>query len=180
MMKTFSLKSKIGLRIMSFIRGYNHEKYWRRRSIVVDPNNKTPLLIKLYYLWYIKRKDVKFCCFFGTNLNSGSYFEEPPHLPHGPYGIICGHNWYVGKQCTIYHQVTLAGGGKIGDGVVFGAGSKVLKGVTIGSNVRVGANAVVIEDIPDGATVVLQRPRIITPEKKKSARFQATISNQLK
>lgn len=63
---------------------------------------------------------------------------------------------------------------------MFGAGSKVLKGVTIGSNVRVGANAVVIEDIPDGATVVLQRPRIITPEKKKSARFQATISNQLK
>ena len=96
---------------MSWVKGYNHEKYWHRRSIVVDPKNKTPLLIKLYYLWYIKRKDAKFGCSFGTNLNSGSYFETPPYLPHGPYGIICGHNWCVGSQCIIYHQVTLAGGG---------------------------------------------------------------------
>ena len=77
---------------MSWVKGYNHEKYWHRRSIVVDPKNKTPLLIKLYYLWYIKRKDAKFGCSFGTNLNSGSYFETPPYLPHGPYGSSI---WYI-------------------------------------------------------------------------------------
>lgn len=109
-MITFSIKSKIGLRIMSWVRGYNHEKYWHRRSIVVDPTNKTPLLIKLYYLLYIKRIDAKFGCSFGTNLNGGSHFDTPPYLPHGPYGIICGHDWHVGSQYIIYHQVTLAGG----------------------------------------------------------------------
>lgn len=49
---------------------------------------------------------------------------------------------------------------------MLGAGVKVLDNVTIGNNVRIGLNAVVIEDIPDDATVVLQRPRIITKEEK--------------
>lgn len=112
-MKTFSKTNKLGLKIMSIIKGYNHEKYWRRRTIVVDPNNKTNLLVKLYYLFYIKRIDSKFCCSFGTNLNCGSKFKTPPILPHGPYGIIIGHNWNIGAQCIIYHQVTLAGGGVV-------------------------------------------------------------------
>jgi len=100
-MKPFSTKNKIGLKIMSWIRGYNHEKYWRRRSIVVDPDNKTPLIIKLYYLYYIKRIDARFGCSFGTNLNSGSRFAMPPYLPHGSYGIICGHDWEIESQCVI-------------------------------------------------------------------------------
>ena len=160
-MKTFSVKSKLGRKVMSLIRGYNHEKYWKRRSIVVDPNNKTWIILKLYYLYYIKKIDSKFGCSFGTNLNSGSTFETPPFLPHGPYGIICGHDWHVGKNCIIYHQVTLAGGGKIGDNVQLGAGVKVLDNVVIGNNVKVGLNAVVVENIPDNATVVLHKPRII-------------------
>lgn len=160
-MHSFSLHSKLGLRIMQYIRGYNHKKYWSRREKVITPNNGINLLIKLYYLWYIKRIDAIFGCSFGTNLNSGSKFDTPPYLPHGPYGIICGHEWHVGKGCIIYHQVTLAGKGSCGDHCEFGAGSKVRTGVTIGNNVHVGLNAVVIEDIPDNATVVLQKPRII-------------------
>lgn len=148
--------------IMAFFRGYNHKKYWKRRAIVVDPNNKTPKWIKLYYLLYIKRADAKNNCSFGTNLNSGTYFESPPNLPHGPNGIILGHNLKFGKNVTIFHQVTVAnGGGTIGDNVMLGAGSKVLSGVNIGKNVKVGMNAVVIEDVPDNATVVLSKPRII-------------------
>lgn len=146
---------------MSFIRGYNHSKYWRRRGIVVDPNNHTCILMKLYFLWYIKRIDSRFGCSFGTNLNSGSKFATPPLLPHGPYGIIVGHNWDIGKRCVIYHQVTLAGGGSIGDNCMFGAGAKVLGGVKIGNNVKVGLNAIVVENVPDNATVVLHKPRII-------------------
>lgn len=52
-------------------------------------------------------------------------------------------------------------GGKIGDNVTLGAGCFVKSGCNIGNNVKVGANAVVIEDIPDNATVVLQKPRVI-------------------
>lgn len=161
MVRTFSKRNKFGLRIMEIIRGYNHKKYWERRNIVIDPNNHTFILLKLYYLWYIKRIDCRFGCSFGTNLNSGSKFETPPHLPHGPYGIIIGHNWNIGKNCVIYHQVTLAGNGFIGDNCMLGAGAKVLGGVKIGNNVKVGLNAVVIEDIPDDSTVVLTKPRII-------------------
>lgn len=64
----------------------------------------------------------------------------------------------------------ISGGDRIGNNVELGAGSKVNIGVTIGNNVHVGTNAVVIEDIPDGATVVLQRPRIITREEKEGRR----------
>lgn len=163
-MKSFSMTSPFGLKLINFLRGYNHDKYWKRRAEVINPSSKTPLILKLYYLWYIKRKDCKFGCSFGTNLNSGSVFETPPNLPHGPYGIICGHNWHVGKNVTIYHQVTLAGGGKIGDNVLLGAGSKVLDNVCIGNNVKVGLNAIVIDDIPDFSTVVLEKPRVILKE----------------
>lgn len=121
-----------------------------------------PKLIRLYYLFWIKRVDAKHHCSFGTNLNAGAEFATPPFLPHGPNGIICGHDIKVGAKCIIYHQVTIAGGNVvIGERTELGAGAKVLLNVTIGNNVKVGSNAVVIEDIPDNATVVLNRPRII-------------------
>lgn len=160
-MKTLSLESKFNLWVSSWLKGYNHAKYWRRRAIVIDPYNKTPLLIKLYYLCWIKRVDAKFCCSFGTNLNNGSRFKTPPILPHGPYGIICGHDWSFGSNCIIYHQTTFAGGGTIGDNCMIGAGAKILNGVTIGDNVKVGMNAIVIDDIQSDSTVVLSRPRIL-------------------
>ncbi len=58
-------------------------------------------------------------------------------------------------------RLLLCRGGKIGDNVLLGAGSKVLPSVNIGNNVKVGANCVVVEDVFDNATVVLPKPRII-------------------
>lgn len=148
--------------ILSFVHGYNHEKYWRRRNVVVNPLAKIPIIVKLYYLYWIKRVDARHHCSFGTYLNKGAYFVTPPSLPHGPNGIIVGHDAQVGSNCIIYHQVTIAGGNvKIGNKTELGAGAKVLPNVTIGNNCHIGANAVVVEDVPDGATCVLQKPRII-------------------
>lgn len=159
-------KSGIQQLLLNFIHGYNHKKYWRRRSIVIDPKARTPLLLKLYYLFWIKRVDARHHCSFGTNLNSGAYFATPPFLPHGPNGIICGHDIKVGENCIIYHQVTIAGGNvTIGDNTELGAGSKILPNVTVGNNCHIGANAVVVEDVPDYATCVLQKPRIILKNK---------------
>lgn len=76
-MEPFNQNNKIGRKIMSFIKGYNHEKYWRRRSIVIDPTNKVNTLIKLYYLYYIKKIDAKNLCSFGTNINAGAFFVTP-------------------------------------------------------------------------------------------------------
>ena len=148
--------------VISLLKGYNHEKYWRRRAIVIDPNAKTPLLIKLYYLYYIKRKDARLYCSFGTGLGYSAQFATPPYLPHGPHGIIVGHEAKVGAGCIIYHQVTIAGGNVvIGDRTELGAGAKVLPNVKIGNFCHVGANAVVEEDMPDHSTCVMQKPRII-------------------
>lgn len=162
-MKPFSFQHKLGRVLLSWIQHYNHEKYWKRRDIVINPNDKTYLLLKLYYLYYIKRTDAYHNCSFGTNLNSGAYFATPPHLPHGPKGIIVGHDVRIGANSIIYQQVTIAQGGvKILNNVLIGAGAKILPGVSIGNNVKVGANAVVVEDVPDNATVVLPKPRIIS------------------
>ena len=49
----------------------------------------------------------------------------------------------------------------IGDDVYIGPGAKIFGGIKIGNNVRIGANCVVFEDVPDNATVVLQKPRVI-------------------
>lgn len=98
-------------------------------------------------------------------MNAGAEFATPPFLPHGPNGIICGHDIKVGAGCIIYHQVTIAGGNVvIGDRVELGAGAKILPNVTIGNYCHVGANAVVVEDMPDYSTCVMQKPRIITKQ----------------
>lgn len=107
-MPPFSFDSRVGRRILSFIRHYNHKKYWKRRAVVTNPDDKTSLLKKLYYLYYIKRTDAYHNCSFGTNLNSGAYFATPPHLPHGPNGIIVGHDVVIGSNCTICQQVTIS------------------------------------------------------------------------
>lgn len=162
-MKPFSSNSKIGLYINSVVKGYNHEKYWKRRRIVTNPVNHSSTFVKLYYLYYLKRKDARFNCSFGTNINSGAQFKSPPNLPHGPYGIIVGHHVRIGKNCTIYQQVTIASQSvEIGNNVLIGAGAKILNNIKIGNNVKIGANAVVVVDIPDDATVVMHKPKILT------------------
>jgi serine O-acetyltransferase len=63
---------------------------------------------------------------------------------------------------TMFHGSTLGGTGKekgkrhptIGNGVLIGAGAKILGNITIGTNSRVGANSVVLHDVPEGSTVV--------------------------
>lgn len=64
--------------MLSVMSGYNHKKYWLRREVVVNPLAKVNPLVKMYYLFYIKRVDYKHCCSFGTSYNSGSQFDTPP------------------------------------------------------------------------------------------------------
>lgn len=42
-----------------------------------------------------------------------------------------------------------------------GAGAKLIGNIKIGDNVKIGANCIVVEDVPDGSTVVMEKPRII-------------------
>lgn len=58
-------------------------------------------------------------------------------------------------------MITAHGEVEIMDNVMIGACEKILPNVCIGSFVKVGANCVVVKDVPDNATVVLPKPRII-------------------
>lgn len=149
-------------KVMAVLSGFNADKYWRRRAIVVNPRAGVNWLLKLYYLLWIKRVDAKHSSSFGTQYNRGPKILTPPYLPHGLNGIIVGSDAQIGTGVIIYHQVTIAGSNVvIGNNVELGAGAKILPNVRIGNNVHVGANCIVVEDIPDNATVVLQKPRII-------------------
>lgn len=148
----------------SVVQHYNHEKYWRFRAIVTDPNRGSRLG-DLRRLYYIKRADAFNNASMGTHRNQGAVFAAPPRLPHGLNGIIVSHNAVIGDHCTIFHQVTIGegrgGAPTIGNNVLIGAGAKIIGGIHIGDNVKIGAGCVVAHDIPDGATVVCAEPRII-------------------
>lgn len=147
----------------SWVQRYDHEKYWRYRAVVVDPG-KGSRIGDLFRLFYIKRADAFNNATMGTHRNCGARFLTTPNLPHGINGIVISHNAVIGKNCTIFHQVTIGegrnGAPMIGDNVFIGAGAKVIGGVRIGNNVKIGAGCVVAKDIPDGATVVCIAPRI--------------------
>lgn len=76
-------------------------------------------------------------------------------------GIVIGETAVVGDNCTLFHNVTLGGTGKIsgdrhpklGNSVIIGAGSCILGNIKIGNDVKIGCGSVVLKDVPDGVTV---------------------------
>jgi serine O-acetyltransferase len=85
-------------------------------------------------------------------------------IAHG-YGTILNAD-RIGANCWIHQQVTIGwdyGGGRptLEDDVFIGAGAKVLGSVVVGRGARIGANAVVLEDVPPGATAVGVPARIV-------------------
>ena len=111
--KPKEISSRLG-RILNYllesIQGFHYKKYWKRRDYVINPNKGNKLL-KVYYLFWIKRVDAKNHCSFGTSYNHGALFKTPPLLPHGPNGIIVGHDAVIGANCLMFQQVTIAEGG---------------------------------------------------------------------
>ena len=98
----------------------------------------------------------------GIEIHPGVKIGRRVFLDHG-LGIVIGETTVIGDDCTIYQGVTLGGtslykGAKrhptLGKGVVVSAGAKVLGGFTVGDGARIGSNAVVLKEIPAGATAV--------------------------
>src|SRR2546422_5250709 len=97
----------------------------------------------------------------GIEIHPGAQIGRCVFIDHGMGGVI-GETAEVGNGCTIYQGVTLGGtslyrGAKrhptLGEGVVVGAGAKVLGGFKVGDVARIGSNAVVVKEVPAGATV---------------------------
>lgn len=149
---------------------YNDKKYWNMKSKL--NNKKTSKIIKIYYLFRMKKMEAFNCASLGNRLSGGSYFCEKPNLPHGIKGIFITDTSEIGENVTIFQQVTIGlkdfsgdRGPIIGNNVVIGTGAKIIGPVKIGNNVKIGANCIVVKDIPDNATVVMQEPRIIIKER---------------
>lgn len=155
--------------INNFCSHYNDKKYWNMKFKL---NNKNvPKILKCYYLFRMKKMEAFNCASLGNRLSGGSNFLEKPNLPHGIKGIFITDTSKIGKNVTILQQVTIGlkdftggGGPTIGNNVIIGVGAKIIGPITIGNNVKIGANCIVVQDIPDNATVVMQKPRIIIKE----------------
>nr|WP_188577379.1 serine O-acetyltransferase [Azorhizobium oxalatiphilum] len=105
-----------------------------------------------------------------VDIHPGARIGQRFFIDHGA-GVVIGETAEVGDDVTLYHGVTLGGTswtpGKrhptLLDGVLVGAGAKILGPITVGPGARVGANSVVIEDVAPGMTVVGIPGRVVKP-----------------
>ncbi|HMV20591.1 MAG TPA: serine O-acetyltransferase [Rhodocyclaceae bacterium] len=103
-----------------------------------------------------------------VDIHPGATIGRRFFIDHGA-GVVIGETAEIGNDVTLYHGVTLGGTswnkGKrhptLADGVVVGAGAKILGPIRIGERVRVGANSVVVKEVPADRTVVGVPGRIV-------------------
>jgi serine O-acetyltransferase len=106
----------------------------------------------------------------GIEIHPGAMIGRRVFIDHG-MGIVIGETAEIGDDTTLYHAVTLGGtswnAGKrhptLGRNVVIGAGAKILGPILVGDGAKIGSNAVVVRDVPAGATAVGVPARIATP-----------------
>lgn len=104
----------------------------------------------------------------GIEIHPGAVIGRRVFIDHGA-GVVIGETAEIGDDVTLYQGVTLGGTGKehgkrhptLGNGVIVGAGAKVLGPIRLGDNVKVGAGAIVLKPVPDGCTVVGNPGRIV-------------------
>ncbi len=104
----------------------------------------------------------------GIEIHPGASIGRRFFVDHGT-GVVIGETAEIGNDVTLYQGVTLGGrtfnAGKrhptLGNNVVVGAGAKILGPFLVGDDARVGSNAVVLEAVPEGATVVGVPGRIV-------------------
>jgi serine O-acetyltransferase len=123
--------------------------------------------------WRFLGRFVSWTSRFLTNIDihPGATIGHRFFIDHGA-GVVIGETAEVGDDVTLYHGVTLGGTtwspGKrhptLEDGVVVGAGAKILGPITVGRGTRVGANSVVIEATPPDVTVVGIPARVVRPQ----------------
>lgn len=123
----------------------------------------------------------------GIEIHPGATIGDGLFIDHG-MGVVIGETAVIGNNCTIYHNVTLGGRGHaigerrhpiIGDNVLVGAGAKLLGPITVGNDANIGANAVVLHDVPDRATVVGVPGKIVRIEGQSTKSHAVELDHSL-
>ncbi|XID75849.1 serine O-acetyltransferase [Alkanindiges sp. WGS2144] len=112
----------------------------------------------------------------GIEIHPGARIGKRFFIDHG-MGVVIGETAEIGNDVTLYHSVTLGGTtwkkGKrhptLEDGVVVGAGAKILGPFVVGKNAKIGSNAVVTKPVPAEATAIGNPARYILKEHKAPA-----------
>ena len=106
--------------------------------------------------------------FTGIEIHPGAKIGKNLFIDHG-MGVVIGETSEIGDNVTIYHAVTLGGSSPsidserqrhekrhptIGNDVVIGSGAQIIGPIKVGNNARIAANAVVVKDVPENATMV--------------------------
>ncbi len=122
----------------------------------------------------------------GIEIHPAAKIGKRFFIDHG-MGVVIGETAEIGVDCTLYHGVTLGGtswkGGKrhptLGNGVVVGAGAKVLGPITIADNVNIGSNAVVLKSISEGHTVVGIPGRVVDRDKTQKEKRRQKMAKKI-
>ena len=145
-------------------------------SIVLTyPGVKAVFFHKFAHLFYVVGFDliariisqtIRF--FTGIEIHPGAKIGKNLFIDHG-MGVVIGETSEIGDNVTIYHAVTLGGSSPsidserqrhekrhptIGNDVVIGSGAQIIGPVNVGNGARIAANAVVVKDVPENATMV--------------------------
>ena len=122
--------------------------------------------------------------FTGIEIHPGAKIGKNLFIDHG-MGVVIGETSEIGNNVTIYHAVTLGGISPsidserqrhekrhptIGNDVVIGSGAQIIGPIKIGNGSRIAANAVVVNDVPEGATMVGVPAKVIKTGNKGNFR----------
>ena len=134
-----------------------------------------------YKLFWLARFISTFARWFtGIEIHPGAVIGRRFFIDHG-MGVVIGETAEIGDDCMMYHGVTLGGTSwdkekrhpTLKDGVVIGAGAKILGPITLGLNVRVGSNSVVVRSVDDNETVVGIPGRVVVKTASESDTFDS-------
>lgn len=158
-----------------FLVKYLYGDIWHLREVCAA--TKEPRCLQLYYAYMD---------YYGASINYEAQIDEIPTFPHGIHGIFISRYARIGKECVIFQHVTIGsntlkdsksqGGPKVGDGVMIGAGAKIIGNITIGDNARIGAGCVVVKNVPANATVVSAVNRVIEHDFQLDNTFSGKLS----
>lgn len=139
--------------------------FYRLRNWVNETHPPVMIRIPVVIFCFLPNR---FCeAFFAMGISPGASIGEGLYIGHIG-GVIISQQAVIGKNCDISHRVTIGasamgreGSPELGDNVYVGTGATLVGKIRIGNGARIAANTLVLDDVPEGATVMGVPGRIL-------------------